>query len=132
MKCPHCGQEHSDNTNFCPETGKKIEVSQDRAGELIACTNPSCSDFGKRILPSDSKFCPTCGASLKKCSDVVSILLSLHDDTLGETNIYDIDAEEYVKSDSPMLRNEKAISINNYTKYGGSVSFVARSSDKKV
>ena len=59
MKCPHCNQEHSDEFQFCPITGKKIEV-------LKACTqNPDCPDRGKYILPLDSLFCPTCGYKLE-------------------------------------------------------------------
>ena len=64
MKCPHCGQEHPDNTKFCPETGKKIEINKEITSELIACTNPSCDDYDKKILPADSRFCPTCGCKL--------------------------------------------------------------------
>lgn len=26
MTCPFCGKEHSDDTLFCPNTGKKIEM----------------------------------------------------------------------------------------------------------
>lgn len=61
MKCPHCGQEHPGNTKFCPETGNKIEHRSERASELIACINIDCEDYGKKILPADSRFCPTCG-----------------------------------------------------------------------
>ena len=57
MKCPHCNQEHPDNTKFCPETGKKIE-------SLKACSNPDCPDFSKYILPLESHFCPSCGCEL--------------------------------------------------------------------
>lgn len=57
MKCPYCNQEHPDNTKFCPETGMKLE-------SLKACSNPECPDFGKYILPFDSRFCPTCGCEL--------------------------------------------------------------------
>lgn len=59
MKCPHCGQEHPDNFQFCPITGKKIS-------QLIACTNKQCLDYGKHILPADSKFCPICGKMINK------------------------------------------------------------------
>lgn len=57
MKCPHCGQEHSDDSKFCSQTGKPI--SQPRA-----CINPDCPDFGKHILPLDAKFCRRCGQLL--------------------------------------------------------------------
>ena len=64
MKCPHCSQEHPDNFQFCPVTGKKIDIIKESTSELIACTNPSCNDYGKNILPIDSKFCPTCGSPI--------------------------------------------------------------------
>ena len=65
MKCPYCGQEHPDNFQFCPVTGKKIEIIKESTSELIACTNPSCDDYGKHILPADSRFCPSCGEKIK-------------------------------------------------------------------
>ena len=132
MKCPHCGQEHPDNFQFCPVTGKKIEIIKDSTSELIACTNPSCDDYGKKILPADSRFCPTCGTSLNNISSVISILMSLYDVTLDKTNIYDIDADEYLKVDSPLLENDKVIRIDYDTKHGGNISYAAKSSDKKV
>ena len=55
MKCPYCGQEHPDNFNFCPVTGQRI------VPQFKACTNEQCPDFGKYILPLDSRFCPRCG-----------------------------------------------------------------------
>ena len=58
MKCPHCGQKHPDNFKFCPNTGKTIET------QFKSCSNRNCLDFGKYILPIDSKFCPTCGFEL--------------------------------------------------------------------
>lgn len=57
MKCPHCGQEHSDDSKFCSQTGKPIS-------QLRACINPDCPDFGKHILPLDAKFCRRCGQLL--------------------------------------------------------------------
>lgn len=132
MRCPHCGQEHPDNFQFCPVTGKKIEIIKDSTSELIACTNPSCDDYGKKLLPADSRFCPTCGTSLNNISSVISILMSLYDVTLGKTNIYDIDADEYLKVDSPLLENDKVIRIYYDTKHGGNISYAAKSSDKKV
>ena len=132
MICPYCGQEHPDIFQFCPVTGKKIEIIKESTSELIACTNPLCDDYGKKILPADSRFCPTCGTGLNNSLSVISILMSLYDITLGKTNIYDIDADEYIKGDSPILENEKVISINHYTRHGGNISFVARYSDKKV
>lgn len=91
MKCPHCGQEHPDNFKFCPNTAKAIET------QLKACTNKSCPDCGKFILPMDSRFCPTCGLSIAASTDPSEVLLSFFDIVLGETNIYDVDAVEYTK-----------------------------------
>ncbi|MDY5666990.1 MAG: SUMF1/EgtB/PvdO family nonheme iron enzyme [Alloprevotella sp.] len=59
MKCPHCGQEHPDNFQFCPMTGQRIAL------QYKACTNEQCPDFGKYILPLDSRFCPSCGKALE-------------------------------------------------------------------
>ena len=49
MRCPFCGQNHPDNTKFCPETGNKIEKS--------SLTCPSC---GRTGIPLGSNFCPDC------------------------------------------------------------------------
>lgn len=57
MKCPHCGQEHPDNTKFCPETGQRISF-------MKACQNEACDNFGKYILPPEAMFCSECGKSL--------------------------------------------------------------------
>lgn len=62
MKCPHCGQEHPGNFKYCPNTAKAL------GNQLKACTNKKCQDFGKYILPSDSKFCPSCGEPIE-CED---------------------------------------------------------------
>ena len=59
MKCPHCGQEHPDNFQFCPNTGQRLTP------QFIACINKQCPDYGKYILPLDSKFCPSCGEKLE-------------------------------------------------------------------
>lgn len=59
MKCPHCGQEHPDNFQFCPVTGQRI------VPQFKACTNEQCPGFGKYILPLDSRFCPTCGRKIE-------------------------------------------------------------------
>lgn len=56
MKCPHCGQEHPDNTKFCPETGKKLEQ------QLRFCDKPDCNF--RQPLPPTANFCPNCGKPL--------------------------------------------------------------------
>lgn len=58
MKCPHCGQEHSDDTKFCPKTGKKLE------SQSFTCNNPECNY--RQPLPLNAEFCPNCGCLLKK------------------------------------------------------------------
>lgn len=58
MKCPHCGQEHPDSFQFCPNTGQGITP------QFKACSNKLCPDYGKYILPLDSSFCPSCGKPL--------------------------------------------------------------------
>ena len=59
MKCPHCGQEHPDSFLFCPNTGQRMTP------QFKACINKQCLDYGKYILPLDSKFCPSCGEKLE-------------------------------------------------------------------
>ena len=56
MKCPHCGNEHSDSAKFCENTGKEL---------LKACPWEDCADYGKAILPMRAKFCPRCGRPLQ-------------------------------------------------------------------
>jgi len=58
MKCPHCGHEHPDSFQFCPNTGQGITP------QFKACSNKLCPDYGKYILPLDSRFCPSCGKPL--------------------------------------------------------------------
>ena len=67
MKCPHCGQEHPDNYSFCPVTGQKI------APQFKACSNEQCSDYGRYILPLDSRFCPSCGHPIGGSSESASM-----------------------------------------------------------
>lgn len=52
MKCPHCGQTHSDDTKFCPQTGKKLE------SPFWLCENPKCNF--RLPLPLSANFCPNC------------------------------------------------------------------------
>lgn len=58
MKCPHCGQEHPEDFQYCPKIGRPIP-------QLKACINPDCPDFGKHILPAEAKFCPRCGKPIE-------------------------------------------------------------------
>ena len=67
MICSYCGQEHPDNFNFCPVTGQRI------VPQFKACTNEQCPDFGKYILPLDSRFCPRCGHPVDGISESVSM-----------------------------------------------------------
>lgn len=121
MKCPHCGQEHPDNFKFCPNTAKAIETL------LKACTNKYCPDCGKFILPVNSKFCPTCGSSIVGKSDSSEVFLSFFDIVLGDTNIYDVDADEYAKSESPLFG--EVITVNTNV-HGNDITLVARLSDR--
>lgn len=78
MKCPHCDQEHPGNFQFCPVTGQKI------LPQFKACTNGQCPDFGKYILPLDSRFCPSCGKMLDNQigENAVNVLPTPHVDNL--------------------------------------------------
>ena len=61
MICPYCHQDHPDNTQYCPQTGRKIQDKK------LACTeNPHCSIHGQFILPAGSRFCPECGSPIKQ------------------------------------------------------------------
>lgn len=62
MRCPHCDQEHPDNTKFCPETGNKLEL------QSHLCNNPNC-DF-RQPLPLTANFCPNCGKELFESNDM--------------------------------------------------------------
>lgn len=62
MKCPHCGQEHPDDTKFCPQTGKKVE------SQYFTCNNPECNF--RQPLPLSAKFCPNCGTHLVEDNNV--------------------------------------------------------------
>lgn len=123
MKCPYCGQEHPDNFKFCPNTAKAI------ATQLKACTNKCCPDCGKFILPIDSKFCSTCGSSVIGKSDSSEVFLSFFDIVLGDTNIYNVDADEYAKSESRLFG--EVITVNTNV-HGNDMTLVARLSDRKV
>lgn len=48
MKCPYCGNEHEDDREYCPETGKILKVN---------CVNPVC----KKLIDASYTFCPYCG-----------------------------------------------------------------------
>ena len=129
MNCPHCGQEHPDNFKFCPNTGKTIE------SQLKACTNKQCPDCGKHILPIESKYCPTCGSNISENLDTSKVFMSFFDIVLGETNIYDIDADDYVKGEmdvDDIWPGQKIIHIDGIEFQGNHMSFNARQSDKKV
>ena len=115
MKCPHCGQEHPDNYKFCPNTAKLLLC------HFKACTNELCVDFGKYVLPLNSKFCPTCGFKIEDEScleddneDNVNQELSSNDDFLhihgiviGYSNSYDLEAMGYEK-----ISNKKGFLVN--------------------
>ena len=75
MNCPYCNQEHPDGYKFCPNTGKAID------NQFNACTNEKCPDFGKYILPLDSKFCPKCGSPIK-ASEQIYTTTNRGDDTI--------------------------------------------------
>lgn len=55
MKCPHCGQEHSDKSIKCRSTGKMLKR---------ACFNEVCSYYGEYLFPLEQETCPCCGMSL--------------------------------------------------------------------
>ena len=125
MKCPHCGQEHPDNFQFCPVTGQKL-ISQ-----LKACTYKQCLDYGKYVLPSDSKFCPTCGSVIEKEVEPYIEFLSFYHIILGKNNIYDVDTNKYEKFEEPMFGNVETI-VTDTTINGCEVTCIAKQSDKNI
>ena len=62
IKCPHCNGEHSVTATFCEETGKKLKK---------ACTNNSCTEYGKNVLPPQAKFCFVCGSPIIEETDII-------------------------------------------------------------
>lgn len=50
MKCPHCGQEHSNQATYCPVTGNQI----------VAFECPNCG----QVVMTGTAFCPYCGYNL--------------------------------------------------------------------
>lgn len=95
MKCPHCGQEHPDDTKFCPQTGKKIE------SQSFTCNNPAC-DY-RQPLPISAKFCPNCGKELLKfykntcggygCNNLIIVAYEQVDEEDG----FDPESQKYIK-----------------------------------
>ena len=53
--------------------------------DFLACINSECPDFGKHILPPDSRFCPTCGRSILEEYENHSSMLNF-EMCIGELN----------------------------------------------
>lgn len=51
MQCPYCGDQHPDQADFCPKTGKTLN-------RVKVC--PHC----RASLPSEVRFCPACGKAI--------------------------------------------------------------------
>ena len=60
MRCPHCKNEHTDDSQFCPITGKAIPlpVTLKNAETTLICKN--C----KARLTDEARFCPDCGVAV--------------------------------------------------------------------
>lgn len=105
MKCPYCNQDHPDDFQFCPKTGKRIE------NQNKACTNEQCSAYGQYVLPQDAKFCPNCGCSIanetanvEHCNEDEELIFSVKDVSLSMVKV---NAGSFVmggifKKESPM------------------------------
>ncbi len=83
-QCPHCKQQVSANSKFCPECGKDASVSTDQVicakcgaknnkgvkfcGECGNSLIKTCKKCGE-VVGENQKFCPSCGtAMVKQCS----------------------------------------------------------------
>lgn len=105
MNCPYCTEIHSDDTKYCPKTGKKIIAK--------SCQNHQCKGYNI-TLPNDAKFCPICGGNLdfavgeskerdvenKKplanlAMPIISNFFPLNGVYLGVTTIEEIDRSKY-------------------------------------
>jgi hypothetical protein len=51
MKCPHCGDSHPDEANYCPNTGRTIDRIR------------RCNHCGEE-LSDEVEFCPACGTQV--------------------------------------------------------------------
>jgi len=56
---------HNNGAMFCENTGKKLKN---------ACTNKSCSEYNKYVLPGNAKFCFVCGSPIIEETDIISQL----------------------------------------------------------
>ena len=59
MRCPYCKNEHPDDSQFCPVTGKAISfpIAPKIAETYVICKN--C----KARLTAEARFCPVCGVA---------------------------------------------------------------------
>lgn len=103
MICSHCGQEHPDNFQFCPVTGQRI------APQFKACTNEQCPDYGKYILPLDSRFCPSCGKALDNQIDEISV------NVLPTPHVDNLDC--YVIEGTVVKPERKKIEVNDLVNF---------------
>ena len=61
MICPYCSQEHPDNAQFCPVTGKALI---DKSGATISHPVIEVCPYCKREVKAGQKFCPSCGKQI--------------------------------------------------------------------
>lgn len=100
---------------------------------ILACTNPSCVDYGKEQLTIEYNFCPKCGSKLIKVFDTVTAFRSFEGITLGKTNIYDIDTNDYFKDDqSPFGSFNTIIVYDANINDGEPIEYIAKQSDRKI
>ena len=57
MKCPHCNQEHPKAMKFCPNTGQKLYIKENKCSFCgntnIAMNDIFCSNCGNRLVEID-------------------------------------------------------------------------------
>lgn len=107
MKCPHCGQEHPDNSKFCSETGKPLQSQTKKC--------PNCE---YKNVPIEAKFCPRCGnpfsESTKSANNISNLVIML--ETGGFDEFKFIDKNCNLLYDKPFKWEEHRCIRENFDK----------------
>jgi hypothetical protein len=97
IKCPQCGADNEENSNFCELCGEKLKS-----------TYEFCPECGKENDES-SKFCISCGASLQKSSNGLKTQNNVEPDEESSDDVVSLDltpAETLIMMDQKTLTKE--------------------------